>query len=389
MIFKRATRFSKAKSRTAVRQDFDLKQVPKRVPLVEVAPENAQQIARGLRDRLTANLNYNLSKIMQRVPGEQLGLELLQVGSVAPKQVAVVYLQNTADSQLVREVTSRIKAIKAETILDSSYIERNIEDANFSPFPQVETTQRVDIIESALFQGRVAILTDGSPDILLAPATFFDLMDTPEDAYSRWYIAASFFRLARYIMFILAVSLPGFYIALTSFNPELLPTSLALMIAGDREGTPFPIYFEAFMMMGVVEAVRMMMIRLPSQIGAAIALFAGISLIFAGIVSNLVSVPVTIVVTLTIIASFGIPNYDLRKAVRIIQFFTMIMTTILGLFGFAAAFIYLAIHLVALKSFGIPFMSPLAPLEASGWKHTIVRGTTERMVQDETYKPGK
>jgi hypothetical protein len=188
-------------------------------------------------------------------------------------------------------------------------------------------------------------------------------------------------------MFILAVSLPGFYIALTSFNPEFIPTRLAFLIAGSREGTPFPVYFEGFLIMGVVEAVRMMMVRLPSQLGSTIALFSGLILIGAGIFAKIISVPMVIIATLTMISSFGIPNSDLRRAVRIIQFFTMFMTTTLGLFGFAMAFIYIAIHLSVLKSIGIPYMSPLAPLEASGFGHTILRESTKSMSRDETYEP--
>jgi hypothetical protein len=357
------------------------------VPIFETAPADNQQIIRGPKERFSGNLKLNLSRLGERLKNADLSLEQFSVGSVAAKKVVLAYLNKQANPGIVAEIRQRIAEIRAETVLDSSYIERNIEDSAISPFPQVEISQRPDVAEAALFQGRVAILVEGSPQVLLAPTTFFDLIDTTDDVYSRWYVAGNFFRIARLIMFILAVSLPGFYIALTSFNPEFIPTRLAFLIAGSREGTPFPVYFEGFLIMGVVEAVRMMMVRLPSQLGSTIALFSGLILIGAGIFAKIISVPMVIIATLTMISSFGIPNSDLRRAVRIIQFFTMFMTTTLGLFGFAMAFIYIAIHLSVLKSIGIPYMSPLAPLEASGFGHTILRESTKSMSRDETYEP--
>lgn len=355
--------------------------------IIEVAPRDIQQILRGNKKRFHEDIDYNLSLVQDRLPDENLTFEQVNIGRRGKRKVVIAYLEDVANPGIVAEVKEKIGAIRAETLLDSSYLERNIESSNISPFPQVEVTTRPDLAESALIQGRVAIFLDHSPDILLAPTTFFDLMDTPEDAYSRWFIANSFFRIARYIMFILAASLPAFYIALTSHSPEMLPTRLALLIAANAEGAPFPIYFEAFVMMGVVEAVRLILIRFPNQIGSTIAIFSGVVLAGAGLWANIFGAVIVMIVTLTIITSFAIPNYDLRQSVRIIQFFTMLMTTMFGVFGFAVAFFYIAIHLVTLKSFGIPYMTPLAPAEASGWGHTILRDNTVSMAQDETYKP--
>lgn len=359
------------------------------IPLVETIERETQSVLGGTKKRFMENHDYNLLLMKSRLATENLIDECFRVGSLSPKKVSLVYLQNKANSGIVREIRERIQDIKTETVLDSSYIERNIENSNLSPFPQLETTQRPDVAESALTQGRVVILVDGSPDALLAPVTFFDLMDTPDDVYLRWFIAANFFRVARYTMFAIAAALPGFYIAITSYYPEMIPTKLLFLILASREGAPFPVYFETFFMMGIAEAVRMMMIRTPSQIGTTVALFSGITLVIAGLSTDIIGGVVVIIVTLTVLSSFGIPNYDLRNSVRIIQFFTMVMSSFLGLFGFAAAFYLIAIHLVTLKSFGIPYMAPLAPVEGSGWGHTIFRDNTKTMAQDETYQPEK
>jgi len=359
----------------------------KEPPVVEITPRDTQQIIRGTKRQFSERITYNLSLLAQMLPSSDLVFEQFLIGSLSKRKVVIAYLKNRANPNIVSEIKERLKSIKTETIIDSSYVERYIENSRMSPFPQIETTLQPNAAEAALVQGRITIFTDGSPDVLIAPTTFFDLMDTTEDYFTRWTVAAVFFRMARLIMFVLAASLPGFYIAVTSFNPELIFTKLAFLIAGSRVGTPFPVYFEAFAMMGVVEAVRMMIIRIPSVVGGTIALFSGLTLVGAGLYANIIGAPITIIVTLTMISSFAIPNLELRRSVRIIQFITMIFSSILGVFGYGIAFFYFCIHLATLKSFGIPYMTPLAPVEGSSWSHIILRKDITTLPQDETYKP--
>lgn len=358
------------------------------VPFVEVWPKDSQQLFRGYRKQFTDNLDYNLSMMAKRLPDDKLVLNEFIKGTLIKRRIVMLYLKGRANPGIVAEINERLAAIQTESILDTSYIERNIENSKLSPFPQLETTLQVDIAESALLQGRVVILIDNCSSSLLAPTTFFDLMDTPEDTYGRWFIASNYLRIARYILFLLAISLPALYISLTSFNTEMLPTQLAFLIAAYSERTPYPVYFETFTALGIIEVIRILLIRMSSQIGAIIALFAGGIIIGALAASNLISAPVIIIFTFSFICSYGIPNSDLRLTVPIIQFVTMIMSSILGLFGFAVSFFLIAIHIVTLKSFGIPYLSPLAPIETSGFSHTIMRKNTEILPQDETYKPG-
>ncbi|HEX2954339.1 MAG TPA: spore germination protein, partial [Bacillota bacterium] len=224
----------------------ELQENPAKSLLLNTAARDTKQALRGSKLRFLEDLQSNLELIRYLAPSPELTTETYRVGSSASKILALVYLKDVANLGIVDEVKDRIKAIKAKTVFDNSYIQRNIEDSGMSPFPQVETTNRPDVTQSALWQGRVAILLEGSPDVLLAPCTFFELLDTPDDAFSRWPFATSFFKVARYIMLLIALCLPGFYIALLSYNPELVPTRLLLLIVSSREGTPFPIYFEAF-----------------------------------------------------------------------------------------------------------------------------------------------
>ena len=358
-------------------------------PIVEVTPRAEQQLYRGSKQLYSESIEENLQSLFQRLPDPNLVTEEFIIGSRSKTKVVIAYLQDVANTGIVDEIKDRLNKIKAEVILDTSYVERNIQDSILSPFPQVEIVSKVNITLTALTQGRVAIFVDCCPEIIIAPTTFFDLLDTPEDAYRRWFVASSFFRIARFISFIIATLLPSFYIALTSFNPELIPSMLTLIITAAREGTPFPIYLEAFILMGVAEIVRMVMIRMPNTTGLAISIFAGITLVLTGLVTNIISGPIIIIVGLTIIASFTIPGFDLRSSIRILQFFTMLMATLFGLFGLAVSFFYILVHLSTLKTFGIPYMAPLGPIELSGWGHTIFRKTSVDMPQDETYKPQK
>lgn len=355
--------------------------------IINAIARDTQQDLRGSKLRFTEDARNNLGLIKKLIPTDNLVTETISLGSLAPKEVLVIYIRDIANPGIVEEVKDRLKKIKARILNDISYIQRNIEDSALSPFPQLESTERPDTVVSSLLQGRITIILDGSPNIVIAPCTFFDLIDTPDDAYTRWFFSASFFRIARYIMLLTAICLPGFYIALLSFNPELIPTRLYLLILNSREGTPFPVYFETFVMMGIAEAIRMMMIRIPSQLGSTVALFSGLTLVIAGMYSNVIAPGLVIIVTLTTICSFGIPDYDLRSSVRIVQFFTMIASSFLGLFGFALSCFMISFHLVTLKSFGIPYMAPMAPMQASGWTHTILRENTKKMPIDETYQP--
>lgn len=363
------------------------KKGPPQEKTVQVGPRFTRQIARGPKQLFSESIQHNTSLLYRRLPDPNLSTKDFVTGRRSQTKIALAYLTDVANPGLVAEIKDRITAISAEIVPDASYIERNIEDSHWSPFPQMEKTSRPDVVESAMVQGRAAVFVDGSPDVLLAPTTIFDLLDTPDDAYRRWFVASNFFRLARFIMLLIATFLPAFYIAMTSFNPELIPDTLAFLIASSREGVPFPVYLEAFIMMGVAEAVRMVMLRLPTATGQTIALFTGITLVLAGLSADIISAPVVIIVTLTILSSMAIPDFDLRSSIRMIQFITMLSATILGIFGLAFAFFYLSIHLVVLKSFGIPYLSPAAPFEPSGWGHTVLRKNSVEMPQDETYKP--
>jgi spore germination protein len=244
-------------------------------------------------------------------------------------------------------------------ILDSGILEQLTEDSWYSPFPQFQATERPDKVASSILEGRIAIIVDNSPFVMLLPTTVNSFFQAADDYNNRWEIA-TFTRCIRYIAAIIAMGLPGFYIAITNFQPEIIPTSLALSFAAARQGVPFSVVFEVILMEFAFELLREAGIRLPGPLGSTIGIVGGLIIGDAAVSANLVSPLIVIVVALTAIASFAIPNEAFASAFRLTRYLIIVLSAWLGLFGFICGFIIVLIHLSSLESFGIPYMMPFA-----------------------------
>ncbi|MNJ56408.1 Spore germination protein A1 [compost metagenome] len=213
---------------------------------------------------------------------------------------------------------------------------------------------------------------DGSPSAIIAPVTLAMLMQTAEDYYQR-YIAATWIRWIRYLFLIVSLLLPSLYIAITTFHPEMIPYKLLMTIAAAREIVPFPAFVEAFIMELAFEALREASIRIPKSIGQAVSIIGALIIGTAAVQAGIVSAAMVIIVSLTGIASFIIPHFDLGLSIRLLRFPIMALASILGLFGITCGLIILYIHLLNLKSFGIPYLSPFTPLVKADLNDTIFR----------------
>ena len=240
-------------------------------------------------------------------------------------------------------------------ILESGYIEQLIEDNIFSPFPQTQATERPDAAAGAVLEGRVVIIVDNSPFVLIVPTTLPGLFMSPEDYYQRW-LVSSFVRVIRVAAGLVSMILPALYIAITSYQPDIIPYRFALSIAGSREGVPFPAFIEAFLMEVTLELLREAGVRLPDPLGATIGIVGGIVIGQAAVTAKIVSPVMVIIVSVTAISSFIIPNYGVTTGFRLLRFALMIFATVLGLYGIMLGIILVLIHLVNLKSFGVPYL---------------------------------
>lgn len=332
----------------------------------------AETVIRGPRESFTENLATNLTLLRRRLKSPHLRFELLILGTQTQTRTCLGYLQNLANPEIVAEVRRRLSRIETDSVLDSAYIEEFIEDAPFSLFPTIAHTEKPDHIAAGLLEGRMAILVDGTPFVLSIPAVLFEFIQSPEDYYERYPIG-TLIRWMRYLSFFVALFLPSFYIAVVTFHHEMLPDALLFNIAGNREGVPFPTFLEVLIMEGIFEVLREAGIRMPRALGQAISIVGALILGEAAIRAGLVSPGAVITVATTAIASFAVPVFAVAISLRILRFVFMILAGILGLFGIMFGALALLIHLVSLRSFGVPYFSPFAPLKKSELKDILVR----------------
>ena len=344
-----------------------------------ISEPQSEVLVRGPREGFTEDIRTNTTLIRRRLRSPNLVFEDLNIGRVTSTGVLIAYIKGIADPQLVSEVRARLQKIDIDGVLESGYLEELIEDNPYSPFPHILHTERPDRVAANLLEGRVAVITDGTPFVLLAPAEFIVFMQSPED-YNERYIIGTAVRWLRYLAFAISLLLPSLYIAITTFHQEMIPTRLLISLAAAREGGPFPALVEALAMEFTFEALREAGIRLPRSVGQAVsivgALVIGQAAVQAGVVSSLM----VIVVALTGIASFVNPSFSIALTMRLLRFPIMLLAGTLGLFGVMVGVLAILIHLSGLRSFGVPYLASLAPLHISDLKDVAIRAPWWAMI---------
>lgn len=329
-------------------------------------------VIRGPRDGFTETIRTNTTLIRRRIKSPKLKFEAYSLGEYSKTDVAISYIEGLAQDSLIKEVHQRISRIQIDGILESEFIEEFIEDFPFSPFPQIYNTERPDVVAANLLEGKVAIFVDNTPFVLIVPMTFWGSLQAAEDYYER-FIYSTFVRIIRFILLNISQFLPSIYVALTTYHPGLIPTTLLVSVAAAREGVPFPAIIEAIIMELVFEGLREAGIRLPKPVGSAVSIVGALVIGQAAVQAGIVSAPMVIVVATTGIASFAIPRYNFGTAFRMIRFALLLLAGMFGLYGIVLGFIAITIHLVNLRSFGVPYFSPFAPQNLSDLKDVIIR----------------
>ena len=355
-------------------------------PMRGISEPVAETLIRGPRDGFNETLKVNITLIRRRIKDPKLKVKYMQIGTKSKTDIAIMYMEDKVNKQVLKELQNRLNKIDIEAILESSYIEELIEDDNYSPFPQIENTQRPDAAASAIYEGRVVIGVDNTPQVLLVPAIMTVFMQSSEDYYERW-IPACMIRIVRYLALPITVLLPALYVAITTFHPNMLPTELALYVAASRAKVPFPAWFEATLLEIVMELVREAGMRIVGPIGSTIGIVGGLVIGQASVEAGLISPLVIIIVALTTISSFAIPSYNFSTSLRILRFAFIILAAMLGLFGVALGICILLTHLCSLKSMGVPYMTPFSNFveNKSDMKDTIVRHRITNLVHKPEY----
>lgn len=328
-----------------------------------------EQIIRGPQEAFTETLRTNTGLLRKIIKNENLTTEFFVVGRRSQTPVAVMYLRDLANPALVDEVKRRIKSIKTDAMLDSGVLEQLIEDHPYNLHPTILATERPDRVASKILEGRVAIIVDGSPFVLTAPATMYEQLHTGEELYNRWQYG-TFIRWLRAAAFLLSFLLPGLYLAIVLYHQEMLPTELILAIAGNREKVPFPSIVEVLLMELSFELIREAGLRIPGVMGSTIGIVGALILGQAAVQANIVSPILVILVAVTGLASFAIPYYSLAFSLRIYRFIYIALGSMLGFFGISMG-LFAHVALAAnLKSFGVPYLAPTGP-KTSDWTDVV------------------
>ncbi|WP_379136215.1 spore germination protein [Paenibacillus sp. sgz500958] len=337
-----------------------------------VEEPTSQTVIRGPKEGFNEEISTNLTLLRRKLRTPELKFESHIIGQYTQTKVVLAYIEGLANREVINEINMRLQSIDTDSILESGYIEEFIQDAAFSPFPTILNTERPDTAAGCLLEGQIAIFIDGTPFVLIAPVTFFNFLQSSEDYYQRYDIS-SFLRAIRLLSFMVALLLPSLFIAITTFQQEMLPTTLLISLAAQREGTPFPALLEALIMELIFEVIREAGVRMPRVIGPAISIVGALVIGQAAVQAGLVSAAMVIVVSFTAISNFVIPSFNMASTVRLLRFFLMLLAGTLGLFGILVGTIPILFHVVSLKSFGVPYFTPYAPFTKSALKDTILR----------------
>ncbi|RJE83636.1 spore germination protein [Paenibacillus sp. 1011MAR3C5] len=337
-----------------------------------------EQVIRGPREGFIESLGTNLALIRYRLQSTELRVESREIGTRTKSKVAICYMDGITDPELLKELDRRLSEVKIDGVLDSGYLEQFIEDNKWSPFPQVQYTERPDKVVANLLEGRIAILVDGSPLALVIPTVFGQFYQTVED-YTERFLLMSAIRMARLVALIFSLVFPSLYVAIISFNPELIPTEFAVAVAGGRAGVPFPAVIEVLIMEVSMEVLREATIRLPQQVGGALSIVGVLVIGQAAVAAGFASPITVVIIALTTIGSFATPAYNAALALRLLRFPLIIMAGIFGLYGIMVGLIVIANHVLSLKSFGVPYLSPLVPGDKEGIKDLLIRAPIKWM----------
>ncbi len=324
-----------------------------------------ERIIRGPNDAFSEQLRENTALIRHLVRNKSLMSREYKIGTISQTPVSVMYIENIANNSLVKETLRRIESIDVDYLFAAAELEQFIEDKSFTTLPQFLSTERPDRASRALLDGRVVILVDGSPFVLILPTSIFELNESAEDSYLR-YPYVNMIRTIRWIAFLLSLLLPGLYVAVVSFHTELLPTGILMSVISSREQVPFPPLVEIIIMEISLEIIREASIRVPEASGSTLSIVGALILGQAAVSAGIVSPILIIIVSITAIGSFATPNYYLGLSARILRFVYIFLGAAAGFLGIVAGLFINILLWTDTKSMGMPMGVPFAPVTKRG-----------------------
>ena len=338
----------------------------------ESTEPQTEKVVKGPQQGFVESINTNCLMIRRRIKSPHLVFKNFKIGLETQTDIRIAYLDSVADQDIVDELCLRLNRIDVDGFSGSSGIEEYINDNPINLFHTTFYTERPDRVQSLILEGRIALICDGSPFVVIVPAIVSDFFISIDDYYQNPYFA-SFGRLLGYFGAFILTFLPSIFVAVTTFHHEILPTELALTIAAARAGVPYPAIGEALIMEIAFEALRQAGTRLPTHVGQAVSIVGALIIGQAAVEAGLVSSIVVIIVAVTAIFSFTIPYTNFALSLRLTRFFMLILAATLGIYGIMTGLLILSLNLISLRSFGVPFMVPFAPLSFEEMKDWFLR----------------
>ena len=337
--------------------DIDIKKFTQR----SVSEPKNEPTVRGSGEAFVENLRTNTSLIRRSVNNENLVIENIVIGKSNKNSCAICYIKNIANSSLVAEAKFRLNNLDVDYVLSCSELAQLIKDNPESSLPELLSTERVDRTCDSLIQGRVILIYNGSPYAVILPVTIFDFISSPEDINLNYHFS-NLLKVLRVISMVITLLLPGLYMAITVYHRELIPTELLYSIVATRVTVPFPILLEVLMMELSFELIREAGLRVPSPLGSTVGIVGALVLGEAAVSANIVSPILIIIIAITAISSFAIPDFSLSFHLRLSRFAYTILGALCGFLGIATGLFLHVLTLCSLKSFGVPYLSPYAPI---------------------------
>lgn len=337
-----------------------------------VSPPEIEFSVIGPKEAFVESLGQNLNLIRKRLPIKELIVEEYTLGSLSQTKIAVLYIEGITNEANINTVKQRINEVEFDAITDSSYIVQLICDNSNSPFPQLLDTERPDRVAGILAEGKIAIVVDGSPHVLIAPTTLIEFFGSFEDYFLNW-ILSTFFRLVRVGAVLFSLLITPIYVAVLSYHYELIPRDLLGTLVTSRRVIPLPPILEALFLELTIELLREAGARLPTKVGQTIGIVGGIVIGTASVEAGLTSNVLLIIVALAALASFTTPVYKMGNTIRLLRFPFLLFAELWGLLGIVFAFCILLTHLLRLTSLGRPFLAPIYPLRVTDLKDSFIR----------------
>ncbi|AKN31395.1 spore gernimation protein GerK [Clostridium carboxidivorans P7] len=343
-----------------------------KAPARSIEEPQVETVIRGPREGFNESMTTNITLIRKKIKSTKLKMETIKIGRETRTDITIAYLDTVANPRIVNEVKERLNKIDVDAIIAANYIKEYMEDDPISIFPTIFSTERPDVVATKILEGRIAVIVDGTPLVITVPSLFIEFLITNEDYYLK-FVPGTINRWIRYLSFILTITLPGTYLAITTFHQEVIPTPLLITFIRARSRVPYSELLECFLMLLMYEILREAGVRMPRAVGQALSVVGALVLGQAAVEAGIVSTPMVIVVSTTAICSFSIPATDMYAAVVAPRFIFMMLGGTFGLLGLTCGIILLFMKLISKRSFGVPYMAPLAPFISEEFPDLLMR----------------